>query len=209
MVVALIWPDSRSSRELETQEQFAPPNEDLRERCCKLSAELSELIERWQNAVDAALQLGMIAQAQREGIGDPDGSLEIRSHDIWLVKEYGEKFGGKVLRLSDDLAQHGCITPETRKRLESPEKPQDVQYIAHRLKVICNNSNFDPQENSAQQNRKESVMPDQRTAQESEEPRGYVDNRSVPSHNQTGGYTGFFNIFNQGGAAERGQSGGG
>lgn len=129
-----------------TQQPLAPVNEDLRQRCCRLSAKLSELIGRWRNAVEGALQPGMMASVRREIDGDPDGSLEIKSHDNWLMEEYDEQFSDKVLRLSDELAWHRCITPETRKGLESPESPKDVRHIAQRLKLICDEPDSSSQE---------------------------------------------------------------
>lgn len=135
--------ETEGPNELETQERAAPVSEDLRRRCRELSAELSKLIRQWQEKVSEALQPGLLAKVQREVEGDPDGSLEIKGHDNWLMTEYRERFGIKVLRLSDGLAQRGCITPEIRQRLESPEKPQDVQYIAQRLKLICDEPNED------------------------------------------------------------------
>lgn len=127
-------------KESPAQQNQPQSAEDLRQRSCKLSAELSELIGRWRNAVEGTLQPGMMASVRREADGDPDGSLEIKSHDNWLMEEYDEQFSDKVLRLSDELAWHRCITPETRKKLESPESPKDVRYIARRLKVICDDS---------------------------------------------------------------------
>jgi hypothetical protein len=116
------------------QPQFT---EDLRQRSCKLSTELSELIGRWQNAVDGALQPGAINQARYGIEGDPDRSLEIKSHDNWLMEQYGERFGREMLELSDELSRQEYITTEIRKRLESPATPQDIQHIAQRLKIIC------------------------------------------------------------------------
>lgn len=148
------WPTPREQQEghaeqqneLEAQEQLAPVNEDLRKRCCELSAELFEFYGRWRDNKDEVLQSGgLIARVQYEIDGDPDRLLEAARQDSWLMKEYSEQFASKVLKLSDELAQHRCITPETRKSMESPEKPQDVQYIAQRLAAICNRSEFDPQ----------------------------------------------------------------
>lgn len=130
--------EERDDLREEAQQPLAPPNEDLRQRSCKLAAELYELIEQWQNGVDAALAPGLMASVQREANGDPDGSLEIRAHGIWLMREYSKLLRGKMLKLSDELAQHRCITPGTRNRFEnSPTKPEDIEDIARRLKVIC------------------------------------------------------------------------
>jgi hypothetical protein len=54
------------------------------------------------------------------------------------------------LSLSDELAQHKCITPETRKRFEEPAEPQGIQCIAQRLAAICNSPNLSPQEHQRQ-----------------------------------------------------------
>lgn len=135
----------------ETQQPLALPNEELRQQCCSLSAELSELIEEWQEGVDEILDAsGMLAQVSYEMEGDPDRSLEIARQGSWLMRQYSEQFGSKTIKLSDELAQHRCINPEIRKRLESPEKPQDVRYIAQRLKLICNTSDFSSQEHRRQ-----------------------------------------------------------
>ena len=131
----------------EAQQQIAPPNEDLRQRSCELSAELFAFYERWWEGKDRALQPGeAVASVYYEVGGDSERSLEAARHDSWLMKEYRKQFGSKVMRLSDELAQQRCITPETRNKFENPEKPQDIEYIAQRLDALCNSPDFDPQE---------------------------------------------------------------
>jgi len=126
---------------LEPQGQIAPVNEDLGQRCCELYAGLSELIGQWREKVNETMNAsGIFAKVYYESQGDPDRKLEIERHDAWMMEEYRKQFARKVLRLSDELAQYGHITPEIQKRLETPKEPQDVDYIAHRLEAICDSS---------------------------------------------------------------------
>ena len=161
-------------------------NEDLRQRCCKLSTEIFEFYKRQRENLIERLQSDYVSSLYNDPAREQKRAELIELHNTWMVDRYGEQFGGRVLKLSDDLANHNCITPEDRKRFENPTKPQDIQYIAQRLGAICNRSDSDPQERSAQQ---DSATPEANI--------GHVDNRSVTSHNQMGGQTAF-NITNEG-----------
>ena len=125
-----------------TEAEFAsktdqPSNEDLRQRCCELSAEIFEFYQQQRQNMEDSLQSEYWDTISDASLREQKRADEIAGHDRWIVDEYRRKFGSKILALSTDLAQVRAITPEDRNIFKNPTRPQDVQYIAARLDEIC------------------------------------------------------------------------
>ncbi len=137
--------------EREVQTSVSPPaNEALRQRCCKLSAELFEFYKRQREDIEVRLQSNYMTSLFNDPVGDQRRSEVVAYYNRGIMDLYSKQFGDKVLTLSDDLAQHNCITSEIRDRFESPTEPQDIRYIAQRLAAICERSKFSSQEHRRQ-----------------------------------------------------------
>ncbi len=125
-----------------------PPNqttaqlsdETLRERCCKLSAEINEFYLRQRQHMEDILGSEYWDRIFDIPVREQKRADEIARHDRWIVDEYRRKFGSKMRTLSNDLAQAQAITPEDQDIFKNPTKRQDVQCIAERLGEICNRS---------------------------------------------------------------------
>jgi hypothetical protein len=138
--------DRMTNDEPEAQELRILSEEDLRQRCLKLSAELFEFYRRQRENLDEQLQSDYMSRLYNDLAREQKRTELIERHSTWMVDRYGEQFGSRVLKLSDDLAKHNCITSADRNRFKKPATPQDIQYIAQRLDSICRRSAFDSQE---------------------------------------------------------------
>ena len=132
--------------ELETQEQLAPVNEDLRQCCCKLSAEIREFYNHQQEDFDKRLKSDFRAGFLQEPHRSRWCAEETERHEKGMVDRYSEQFGGAVSELCDDLEPCGKCTPEQRNRFENPAGAQDIRYAAQRLDAICNSTASTSQE---------------------------------------------------------------
>ena len=134
------------SQPLRTNQSKEPPtselsDEDLREHCCELSAEIREFYKRQQEDFDKRLRSDLRAVFLQE---EPHRSQwraeETERHEMRMVDRYSELLGGAVSTLCDDLELRGWCTPEDRNRFENPTGLQDIRYTAQRLEAICRRS---------------------------------------------------------------------
>jgi hypothetical protein len=145
--VALFWarvtswvegrPGFGRIREPENQQPVAPVNEDLRQRSCKLSAELFEFYKHQRENIEQAMQSAYMDSLYNDPVGEQKRSEIAAYYDRQIISQYSEHLGSKVLDLSGKLAQRKYITSRDQDRFENPEKSQDIQYIAQRLEAIC------------------------------------------------------------------------
>jgi hypothetical protein len=130
------WSRLRRDAELTAAQ---PIGEDLRQHCCKLSAEISESYKHWRVDVEQAMQSEYADSLFYDSVGDQKRS-ELRDyHERGTVDLYREQYGSRVRNLSDKLAQRGLITPDEQQRFRNPTNPQDIQDIAEGLEAICRN----------------------------------------------------------------------
>jgi hypothetical protein len=131
-------PESDQARRPETQQQVTPVNEDLRQRCCELSAEIRKFYRRQKEDFDKRLKSDLRTVFLLE---EPHRSQwraeETERHEKAMVERYSEELGGVVSALCDDLEPHGLCILEQRNRFENPTGPQDIRYTAQRLEAIC------------------------------------------------------------------------
>ena len=118
-----------------------PIDEDLKQRCCELSAEIFEFYRRQREHKEEALQSDYMRSLYNDPARDQIRSEQAAGHDSFMVDRYGEQFGGRVSALCDDLEPHGWCTPEDRRRFENAGGPEDVRYTAQRLDAICGRFN--------------------------------------------------------------------
>lgn len=111
---------------------------DLRERCCKLSAEIFEFYRRERENAKQTLRSdwGMVFLEEPHHRNQRRSEITER-HENEMVDRYSEQLGGKVSGLCDDLEPHGWCSPEDRNRFENPTGAQDIRYTAQRLDAIC------------------------------------------------------------------------
>jgi len=115
-------------------------DEELKRRCCELSPEIFEFYRYQRQNMEDQLQSESMGRLYNDPAREQKRAELIEGHNRWIVDQYCEKFGGRTLKLSDDLAKHNCITPEDREKFKNPKKPEDIQYIAQRLDAICGRS---------------------------------------------------------------------
>jgi len=136
-------PTRQDSAEPETQEQLTSVNEDLRQSCCKLHAEISDSLWHWLADTEQGMQSEYADSLYYDPVGDQKRS-ELRDyHERETVRLYRSQYASKMLALTERLSQHGCITPNVRYRLENPTEPQDIEYIVARLGSLCRCSSED------------------------------------------------------------------
>jgi peptide methionine sulfoxide reductase MsrB len=134
--------DSEVGHGPEAQGSRLPTDEDLRERCCNLSAEIFDFHRGQQEDLDKRLKSDhRYVFLHEEPYRSQWRAEETERHEKGTVDRYSEQFGGKVSDLCDDLEPYGWCSFEERKRFESPTGTQDIRYTAQRLEVICRKSN--------------------------------------------------------------------
>lgn len=116
-------------------------DEDLRQRCRKLSVELFEFYRQEQEDLKRRLRYTVLTRKLSDGSQIRREATD--RHDKQTMDKYGEQFGSDVLALSNDLARGDWISLEDQKKLRNPTKPQDIQYIAQCLRAICGKSSED------------------------------------------------------------------
>jgi hypothetical protein len=131
------WSDSHN-HPAQTNTQFS--DEDLTQRCCKLSAEIRGFYRRQQEDFDKRLRSDYRAVFLEEPHRSQWRAEETERHGRGMVDRYSDQLGGVVSALCDDLESRGWCTPEDRNRFENPTGPQDIRYAAQRLDAICRRS---------------------------------------------------------------------
>lgn len=131
----------RANGEPQTPVIKALDDEDLRQRCRKLSVELFEFYRQEQEDLKRRLRYTVLTRKLSDGSQIRREATD--RHDKQTMDKYGEQFGSDVLALSNDLARGDWISLEDQKKLRNPTKPQDIQYIAQCLRAICGKSSED------------------------------------------------------------------
>jgi len=122
-------------------------DEDLRERCCKLSGEIREFYTRQQEDFDKRMRSDFRTVFLQEEPHQSQWRAEERErHENMMVDRYSEQLGAVVSTLCDDLELRGWCTLQDRNRFENPTGPQDIRYTAQRLAAICNGPDSGSQE---------------------------------------------------------------
>jgi hypothetical protein len=137
------WPATPASPQPAARQ---PIDENLKQRCGELSAEIREFYRRQRENLNERLQSEYMSSLYNDSAREQIRSDLIEGHDSFMVDQYSEQFGGRVSALCDDLEPHSWCTPEDRKRFENPAGPPDVRYTAQRLDAICSRSDSDPQD---------------------------------------------------------------
>ncbi len=132
-------PKPTEGREVKTQEQVAPGDEELKQRSLRLADELYEFLEEY------AEKDPRYTMWPNVGTNDTDPESQRRLDEFtretmryndFAMQKYSRRFGGKVVALVGHLKQHGLWNPEEPEKLDDPVHPIDVRRIADHLSAI-------------------------------------------------------------------------